>query len=86
MTCRDDILAVARILARQSADGTFSSQEVVAALRARGTTHLDTTIRRHVASEMCRNAVGANAGKFHDLERVERGRFRLIEAAPKANL
>lgn len=78
VTCREDILTVARVLARASADGTFSSQEVVAALRARGTMHLDTTIRRHVASEMCRNATGPGAGKYHDLERVERGRFRLI--------
>ncbi len=78
MTCRTDILAVARILSLQSADGTFTAQDVVAAMRARGTTHLDTTIRRHVSSEMCRNATGSTAARYHDLERVERGRFRLL--------
>lgn len=78
MTCRTDILAVARLLSQQSADGTFAAQDVVAALRARGTTHLDTTIRRHVSSEMCRNATGSAAARYHDLERVGRGRFRLL--------
>ncbi|MFB9991338.1 hypothetical protein ACFFLM_05010 [Deinococcus oregonensis] len=78
MTCRDDILAVARKLSKQQTDGTFSAQDVVAALRAKGTQHLDTTIRRHVASEMCQNAVGQGAGKYPDFERVARGRYRLL--------
>lgn len=83
MTCRDDILTVSRALSRQSADGTFTAQAVVAALREKGTRHLDTTIRRMVSTEMCRNAAGPQAGKFHDLERVSRGRFRLLERDAK---
>ena len=78
MTCRDEILAVARKLSRDRPDGTFTAQEIVTAMRERGTRHLDTTIRRHVATQMCRNAVGDSAGKYNDLERVERGRFRLL--------
>lgn len=78
MTCRDEILTVARALSKLRPDGTFTAQDVVAALRARGTKHLDITIRRHVSTEMCRNAAGSTAAKYHDLERVARGRFRLL--------
>ncbi len=78
MTCRDEILAVARRLGRERTEGTFTAHEIVAAMRERGTRHLDTTIRRHVATEMCRNAVGPGAGKYQDLERVGRGQFRLL--------
>lgn len=78
MTCREEILAVARTLSRRHADKTFSIQDIVAAMRAGGTKHLDTTIRRHVSTRMCVNAAGPDAGKYHDLERVSRGRFRLI--------
>ncbi|SMB83362.1 DUF7669 domain-containing protein [Deinococcus hopiensis] len=77
-TCREEVLAVARILVKQRADGTFTAQEIVAAMREYGTKHLDTTIRRHVSTEMCINAVGPNAAKYHDFERVERGRFKLL--------
>ncbi|CAM4160560.1 hypothetical protein [Deinococcus marmoris] len=78
MICRDEILAVARRLSRERTDGTFTAHEIVAAMRERGTHHLDTTIRRHVATEMCSNAVGPKAGKYNDLERVGHGRFRLL--------
>ncbi|AIZ44854.1 hypothetical protein QR90_06675 [Deinococcus radiopugnans] len=78
MTCRDEILAVARKLSQERPDGIFTIQEIVAAMRERGTQHLDATIRRHVATEMCSNAVGREAGKYQDLERVERGQFRLL--------
>jgi hypothetical protein len=78
MTCRDEILAVARKLSRERTDGIFTTQEIVAAMRERGTRHLDTTIRRHVATEMCSNAAGPGAGKYQDLERVGRGQFRLL--------
>ena len=77
-TCREEVLAVARILAQQRADGTFTAQDIVTAMRQAGTKHLDTTIRRHVATEMCVNAVGPTAGRYRDFERVERGRFKLL--------
>ncbi|UBV43854.1 hypothetical protein LAJ19_06470 [Deinococcus taeanensis] len=78
MTCREEVLAAARILTPQHADGTFSVQDIVSAMRQKGTLHLDTVIRRHVNMEMCANATGARAGKYKDLERVARGRYRLL--------
>lgn len=79
MTCRDEILTAARVLSRQDAEGSFSIQEIVAALRERRTRYLDATIRQLVSTEMCVNAVGREAGKFRDLERIRRGRYRLLK-------
>jgi hypothetical protein len=76
--CREDVLRVARVLSAQRADGTFTCRDVISTLRAQGTHHMDTTIRMHVSTKMCANAVGPLAGQFQDFERVERGRFRLL--------
>ncbi|GGN32348.1 DUF7669 domain-containing protein [Deinococcus daejeonensis] len=79
MTCREEILAAARVLSRQHTEGTFSMQDIVAALREKRTQYLDITIRRLVSTQMCVNAVGPDAGKYKDLERVRRGRYRLLK-------
>lgn len=79
MTCRDEILAAARVLSKQHSEGTFSIQDIVSALRERRTQHLDTTIRRLVSTQMCVNAAGPEAGKYEDLQRVSRGRYRLLK-------
>ncbi|MVN87017.1 hypothetical protein GO986_09585 [Deinococcus sp. HMF7620] len=79
MTCRTDILAVARDLAAGHPEGTFSMQDIVQALRAQQTTHTDAQIRRHVRAIMCANSTEKGAGQFPDLEWVARGRFRLLE-------
>ncbi|THF88410.1 hypothetical protein E7T09_04170 [Deinococcus sp. KSM4-11] len=78
MTCRDDILMVVQDLTASRPNGTFTCQDVVAALRARHTTHLDATIRRLVTVEMCVNGVGPRAATYRDLEKVSRGRYRLL--------
>lgn len=77
MTCRDEILAAARVLSKQHTEATFSMQDIITVMRERKTGHLDTTIRRHVSTLMCANATGPEAGKYKDLERVSRGRYRL---------
>ncbi|MFC4638550.1 DUF7669 domain-containing protein [Deinococcus hohokamensis] len=65
-------------MSRQHTEGTFSIQDIVTALRERKTPHLDITIRRLVSTQMCINATGREAGKYKDLERVSRGRYRLV--------
>ncbi|MGY1635441.1 hypothetical protein ACI78V_02160 [Geodermatophilus sp. SYSU D00742] len=76
-TCRDEILAALPPLARKSRDGTFTADEVVAALSSTGTRYSESTIRTHVTSRMCANAPDHHARTFDDLERVDRGRYRL---------
>ncbi|ALW87841.1 hypothetical protein AUC44_02140 [Deinococcus actinosclerus] len=78
MTCRDDILAVARELSDARPSGTFSVQDVLEVLRARQTPYSDADIRRHISTFMCANAVGPHAAQFQDLERVSRGLYKLL--------
>jgi hypothetical protein len=78
MTCRDEVLSVARSLAGRSSDSTFSLAEILAEMSRRGTQYPESTIRTHVASVMCVNAPENHAVVFADLERVGRGLYRLV--------
>ncbi|MFC4637876.1 DUF7669 domain-containing protein [Deinococcus hohokamensis] len=78
VSCREEVLAAAHLLSAQRSEGTFSVQDVIDVMRSQGTEHLDTVIRRHVAVLMCVNGGAAGAGAYRDLERVERGRYRLL--------
>lgn len=76
MTDRDEILEVVRVLARRRPDGSFSVEEIVAELRRRDPTCSPGAVRRHVNGGMCSNAP-AELRNYPDLERLERGWFRL---------
>jgi len=77
VTARDEILAALPHIVAQSADGTFSIQDVVAELRRRGSPYAESTIRTHVVSRMCADAPDNHARTYDDLERVETGRYRI---------
>lgn len=77
VTCRDEILAVLPALTQRTPDGTFTADEVVAALTSTGARCSESTIRTHITSRMCSNAPDHHARTFDDLERVEPGRYRL---------
>jgi len=76
MTARDEILAVLPELRARLGRDTFSPEDVVAALRSRGTTLADSTIRTHVVSRMCANSPDNHARVYDDFERVGRGVYR----------
>ncbi|WP_435823570.1 DUF7669 domain-containing protein [Micromonospora chalcea] len=78
-TCRDEVLQAAKDLAARSSDGTFTPEEVVRLLLARGTAYAESTVRTHVISRMCVNAPGHHARRYADLVRDERGRYRLAQ-------
>lgn len=78
MTARSEILRAARALAGESVDGTFSPSEVVGLLQRWGSTYPASTIRTHVVAAMCVNAPDNHLVKYPDLERVSRGRYRLV--------
>lgn len=77
MTARDDVLAAARALAARSEDGTFSLSNVISELRRRRSHYEESTIRSHVTSKMCSNGPDHEGTVYADLERVDRGRYRL---------
>ncbi|SMB84656.1 hypothetical protein SAMN00790413_05233 [Deinococcus hopiensis KR-140] len=79
VSCRDEILEVARILSQRQPDQTFRVDDVVTAMVDRGTKFLESTIQYHVMVVMCVNAKGRDAGKYPDLEHVARRRYRLVQ-------
>ena len=77
MTCRDEVLASARELAKISPSGEFTVEDVVAHLQRKGSTYKQSTIRTHVTSRMCANAPDNHAVTYQDLERTSHGTYRL---------
>jgi hypothetical protein len=78
VTCRDDILAV--LPTATEPDGTFTVEQVVAALRAQGSRYAESTVRTHVTSRMCADTPDHHAHTYDDLTRVDRGLYRLRRA------
>jgi len=75
-TAREQILAAVEHITRRG-DGTFTAQEVIEELHARDTNLADSTIETHIRSRMCADAPDNHGTTYDDLERVERGRYRL---------
>lgn len=75
-TCRDEILECARVVAGSS--GTFTIQDILSCMAKRGTRYEESTIRTHITSRMCANAPDHHAVTYHDLERTDRGEYRLL--------
>lgn len=82
MTVRSEILWAVRSLVSVRDDQTFSMAEVLDAMHRCGTHYADQSIRTHVGSVMCINAPSLHAVAYPDLERVERGRYRLVNQLP----
>jgi hypothetical protein len=80
MTARDDVVRAARALTRRG-EAPFSPADVIAEVRAQGSTYPDRTLRTHVISVMCTNSPDHHGAAFHDLRRVGRGQYVLNEAA-----
>lgn len=78
MTAREEILDAARRLSASSEDATFTIVEVLTLLHQDGTRYAESTLRTHITSRMCRNAADHHAVTYRDLERVVRGRYRLV--------
>lgn len=80
-TCRDEILQAIRALTSRSRSDSFTIQQVIDEMSARGTTYSENTIRTHVASRMCQDAPDNHAVVYDDLERIGRGEYRLTRRA-----
>ncbi|MBB5375442.1 hypothetical protein HNQ07_000886 [Deinococcus metalli] len=80
MTCRDDILAAIPVLIQARDDQTFSAVEVAKFMRARGTPYKELSIRRMVTYDMCAPEPDLTGRRTQELERVERGRYRVRTA------
>lgn len=75
-TARDQVLAAVERLSQRGQD-TFTVADVVAEVRRSGSRLAESTIRTHVVSRMCANAPDHHGTTYDDLERVDRGVYRL---------
>jgi hypothetical protein len=62
----------------RSGESTFTLAEVVAEMARRGTGYAESTIRTMVPSHLCRNAPSHATTTYDDLERIDRGLYRLV--------
>lgn len=75
-TAREQILRAIDRITKGSAD-TFTIGDVLAELRVSGSDLAESTLRTHITSRMCANAPDHHGTTYDDLERVDRGIYRL---------
>jgi hypothetical protein len=74
---RREILAAIRAVLGRSGTTTFTPAQVVTEMTRRGTGYAESTIRTMVTAHMCRNAPDNAGTTYDDLERIDRGVYRL---------
>ena len=77
-TCRDEILECAQTVMRQSGLDHFTIPEIISCMAKRGSRYAESTIDTHIVSRMCANAPDNHAVTYRDLERTDRGEYRLL--------
>lgn len=76
-TARAEILATIKTLVARSGHPEVTVQDVVDEMRRLGRTYAESTIRTMMTSHMCAQAHGPNIAIYDDLDRVDRGTYRL---------
>ena len=79
-TARSEILAAVRAVVARSGRDVFTPLDVVSEMRKRGSRYAETTIRTSITAHMCSNAPDNAATTYDDLERLDRGQYRLRRA------
>jgi hypothetical protein len=74
---RREILDAIRAVLTRSGGDTFTPAEIVAEMTRRGTGYAESTIRTMITAHLCRNAPDNAGTTYDDLERTDRGRYRL---------
>jgi hypothetical protein len=75
-TAREQILSAIGRIAMGPMD-TFTVPDVLIELRSRGSDLAEGTIRTHITSRMCGDSPDHHGTTYDDLERVDRGVYRL---------
>ncbi|MGB3442069.1 MAG: hypothetical protein WBA97_25260 [Actinophytocola sp.] len=73
---REILDAIHAVLTRSGGD-TFAPAEIIAEMSRRGTGYAESTIRTMITAHLCRNAPDNAGTTYDDLERTDRGRYRL---------
>jgi len=77
MSCRDEILKCVSEIVRQTGKGEFTIKEVIDCMRRKVSKYKVSTIRIHISSRLCANAPDHHAVTYDDLERTDRGTYRM---------
>jgi len=77
-SCRPEVLSAMTSLERRHAREEFALAEIVAEVLANSMGYTEATIRTHVTSVLCANASAHHATRYPDLERVDRGMYRMV--------
>jgi hypothetical protein len=80
MTCRDEVVAVAKWIVSTSGINGFSIEDIVTEMGKRKSSYPESTIRTHIISRLCANAPN-HAVRYPDFLRIARGRYALSGAA-----
>jgi hypothetical protein len=73
---REILEAIHAVLIRSGGD-TFTPAEIVAEMTRRRTGYAESTIRTMITGHLCWNAPDNAGTTYDDLERIDRGRYRL---------
>jgi hypothetical protein len=76
-TARAEILAAIKTLVARSGHPEVAVQDVVDEVRRMGCRYAESTIRTMMTSHMCAQAHGPNIATYDDLDRVDRGTYKL---------
>lgn len=74
---RAEIITAIQAVGARSGRKDATVQEVVDQLRRVGSSYAESTIRTMMTSHMCAQTHGPNIGSYDDLDRVDRGTYRL---------
>lgn len=85
-TARREILDAINAVLTRSGANTFTPAEIVAELNRRGTSYAESTIRTMITGHLCRNAPDNAATTYDDLERTDRGRYRLARSGSSGSV
>jgi hypothetical protein len=83
-TCRDEVLAAMLRLERRSSHDIFRLQEIASEVESATDAYPSETVRTQVSSVMCANAPVHHANHTNDLQRVDRGHYRLTPSGRAA--
>lgn len=76
-TARSAILDAIRALVARSGNPEVTVQQVVDEMRRIGSDYAESTVRTMLTSHMCAQVHGPNIGTYDDVDRVDRGTYRL---------
>lgn len=80
-TARAQILTVIQTMVSRSGQPEVTAQQVVDEMRRIGSPYTDSTVRTMLTSHMCAQVHGPNIGSYDDVDRIDRGTYRLRDTA-----